>query len=326
MPTTTSTDISKIQQYLGENNEDLLRLAYGTMECWDQVTVLPDVKNKIRLTTLSVDKMVKPFVADFSPTANVIKFEPREIGVQTAKADLQLVPNDFRQTYLAQFIGSKGVGRTPQDLPFEKAIWEDVFSRFGEEVNDDTAYLGVHNASGTAAVDVADGWGTILAANIYNASTNADGIITPITTGALTATTAYAQLKALARSIPVKYRTPKWALKFYMSHATYESYLDNLDSLGVNSGRGNDPITGDNTIWLRGYKGIIELVPNTWMGDSGRIIATPKSNIILAADAVQQDLATMNFIPDVWSFKVGIACAIGFDFRYLPLIWCNEQV
>lgn len=323
---TTSTDVSKIKDYLGRNSADLLRLAYQGMEAWNQVTVLPDVKNKIRLTTLSIDKMVKPFSADFSPTENVIGFKPREIGVEVAKADLQVVPEEFRQTYLAQFTQTKGVMRTPQDLPFEKFIWEDVFAAFGEELNNDTAYLGVHNASGTSAKDVADGWGTILAANIYDDTENPDGVITPVTTGAITSDDAYEQLKTLVRSVEPKYRTPKWNLKAYMSYATYEAYLDNLDTLGVNTGRGNDPIGGANAKWLRGYQNIVELVPATWMGDSGRIILTPKANIILAADAVQQDLGKMNFVQDVWSFKVGIACAIGFDFRYLPLITCNEQV
>lgn len=312
---------AEMANYLGSNSADLLRLAYNQMEAWNQVTVLPDVKNKIRLTTLTVDKMVKPFKADFEPTANVIGFEPREIGVETGKADLQIVPEEYRQTYLAQFTPSnKGIMREPSDLPFEKFLWEDVFASFGEELNNDTAYLGVRNAAGTGAVDVANGWGTILATEIT--ATN----ITPITTGAIVKATAYEQLKSMARSAPTKYRTTRWGLKMYMSWETYEAYLDNLDTLGVNTGRGDDPISEANTKWLRGYRGIIELVPNTWMGDSGRVILTPKSNIILAADAIQQDLAKMNIIQDVWSFKVGIAAAIGFDFRYLPLIWCNEQV
>lgn len=301
--------------YGASNSKELFMLAYQSMDVWNDVTVIPNVKHNTRLTTLMIDNIVKPFKPEFEPTVDAIIFTPRIVGVDVAKADLRVVPEEYRQTYLAEFT-PKGVGRTPHDLPFEKFVWESVMAKFGQELNDVTAYFGVKNPAGTTAADVTDGFGTILAEMIT------DTVLTPVSTGAITSTNAVAQLKMMYRNIPAQYRRPNFGLKAYMSYSTYEAYLDNLDTLSVNTGRGLD--TG--TKWLRGAEGIMEIKPVSWMGDSGRVIMTPKSNIILASDAVEQDLAKLNVDQGVWHADVGIACALGFNFRYPGLIWTNEVV
>lgn len=303
-----------IQQYLGENSADLLMLAYQNMDVWNDVTVLPDVKNKIRLTTLLIDSIVKPYSSTFNPSLGKIKFSPREIGVDVGKADLLLDPEEYRQTYLAEFT-KKGVLRGPDDLPFSQYVWEAIFAKFGEELNNSTAYFGVKNAAGTAAVDVTDGFGTKLAAMITATE------VTPNTIGALASSTAQAQLLTLWRSIPEKFRVKKLAMTAYMSRSSYDAYEDGLDTKSYNTGLG-ESFLGPK--YLRHSDGLLELKPVSWMAGSSRVIITPKSNIILAADATQQDLGKMNIVQDVWTSKVGIAAALGFDFRYAGYIWCNE--
>jgi hypothetical protein len=46
--------------------------------------------------------------------------------------------------------------------------------------------------------------------------------------------------------------------------------------------------------------------------------------MIVGGDAIEQDLAQMNIVQNMWGFDLGIAAAIGFQFRYLPLLICNE--
>lgn len=304
--------------FAGYNSSSLFQLAYGSMDVWNDVFVLPDVKGLTRLSTLKINKGAKPFSCTFEATEDAIEFIPREINVHVGKYELEVCPEAYRQTYLAQF-QTKGVARTPEDMPFAKYVMESIFAEFGEELNDETAYLGVHNSAGTTAADITDGYGTILAAGITASA------ITPITTGAITSANAASKLTLLARAVPSKYLKPKWKLRMYMSYATYAAYTDNLLTMGYNTGRGIADIM-NGTKWLAGYEGIIEIVPATWMGDSGRVFITPFENIILAADATEQDLANANIVQDVWSFKIGIAAALGFNFRYLGLIWTNEQV
>ncbi len=305
-----------LAQYPGENSHELLRLAYDAMDVANDVTVYPDVKNDLRLTTLAISKIVKPFSSTFSPSSDVINFIPRTISVKVGKADLEVAPEDYRNTYLAHFM-QKGVTRTPEDLPFEQFLWEDVMRQFGEELNSETAYFGVYNAAGTNAIAVADGYGTILAQLILG------GEVIPNMIGAINSTDGVEQIKELYRRIPVKYRNAKTRLTAYMSHASYEAYEDSTEEKQYNSGTQDAMLKPK---WARGADGILELKPVSWMGESERVIITPRANIVMAQDATTQDLAKMNVVQDVWTAKIGIAAALGFNFHYAPLIWCNEAL
>ena len=86
MATNTGEITAEMLEYGAKNSSDLLTLAYQAMTVWNDVTVLPDVKNTIKLSTLEVDNIVKPFSEDFSPAANKFRFIPRESGVKVGKA------------------------------------------------------------------------------------------------------------------------------------------------------------------------------------------------------------------------------------------------
>jgi uncharacterized protein with GYD domain len=229
-------------------------------------------------------------------------------------AILSVIPEAYRQTYLAQFQG-KGVTRTPEDLPFAQYVLEQIFEKFGGELNDTTSYAGEYDANGASAIDVANGFGTILAAEITA------GNVTPEVLGAINSANAVSQYKKLWRKVPSKWRKKKLAWTMYMSHENYEAYEDNLETLNVNTGRGDDMLK---PVTLRGSAGLCTLKPVSWMGASDRIILTPKANMIVGGDAIEQDLAQMNIVQNMWGFDLGIAAAIGFQFRYLPLLICNE--
>lgn len=305
---------AEMQQYIGEKANELFLLAYQSLDVMDDVTFYPDVQNKLILTSFEIDDIVKPWSETVAPTVDAFRFIPRELDVDVAKAELRVVPEKYRQTYLAEFM-KKGVNRTPEDLPFAQYILEAIFKKFGEQLNNQTAYLGVKNTAGASAVDVTNGFGTILAAMITA------GDVVPTTLGAINSTNALAKLKQLFRLVPQKYRKAEWGWKAYMSTTTYEAYTDNLDVLQVNTGRGDDI---GNTQWLRGYKNILEMKPVSWMGASNRVIITPMSNIIMGGDALKQDLTKINVIEELWGALMGLAAAFGFQFRIPGLIYCNE--
>lgn len=304
----------EMKQYLGAHSGDLLTLAYQSMDVINDVTFYPDVKNKLILTTLEMDKIVKPFTPEFNPTPDAFRFKPRELDVKVGKAELTLIPEAYRQTYLAQFM-TKGVSRTPADMPFEQYLWEAFFAEFGEELNDETAYHGVYNAAGATAIDVADGYGKILA-DLVTAEE-----VTPEVLGAITATDGHEQLLQLWRKKVVgKYRKKSWKWTMYMAHKTYEAYMDSLDALPGNVGRGD--LTAQK--FLRKSDNLCELKPVSWMGSSSRIMLTPFRNILCGGDAVTGDLAKANVQERMWGADIGIAAALGFNFRYAPLLFCNE--
>lgn len=68
----------------------------------------------------------------------------------------------------------------------------------------------------------------------------------------------------------------------------------------------------------------MQIKPATWMGQSKRVIITPVRNVLLGVDAISQALAKANIVQQVWTAQVGIAAALGFQWRYPGLIWCSE--
>ena len=304
-----------MQDHLGQHAADLLTLAYNSMDVIQDVTFYPDVKNKLVLSTFEIDNIVRPFNADAATSTDKFRFVPRELDVKVAMAKLKVIPELYRQTYLAKY-QRPGIAKSPEDMPFSQYVLEQIFEKFGGELNDDTAYLGVHDANGTDPVDVANGFGTILASEILA------GNVTPKNLGAITATDSVNQLKSLWREVDTKWRKPKLQWTMFMSHSTYEAYEDKLETISPNNGRGEDMLK---PMYLRGSNGLCMLKPCTWMGDSERVILTPKANMIVGADAIEQSLAEMDIIPILFGFELGIAAAIGFQFRYLPLLYVNER-
>jgi hypothetical protein len=304
-----------MQQYLGKHKAGLFMLAYAAMTVFNDVTVYPDVKNKLIMSTLITKDFVKPFNTTFTGTADAFKFVPRELDVRVGKGELQIFPEKFRQTYLA-YMQTPGVARTPQDLPFAGYIMEAMFKQFGQELNSQTVYNGVYDAAGNNAAAVADGYGTILAGLIT------DGDVSPTVLGAVDSTNALEQYKELWRGIPEKNRDHAgYTWTAFMSRSKYEAYTDNLDNLQINTGRGDDI---PNTRFLRGSEQKLELRPVSWMSGSNRILITPKENIVMGTDQTTLDLATANIIQQMWGFDLGIAAALGFNFIHPELIYCNE--
>lgn len=312
----------KLKEHIGEHSAELIQLAYQSMDIINDVNLQVNVKNERTLTTLNVKSGAKPFKSTFEGNDDVVEFIPRKISVKPGKYETEFAPEEYRDTYLAQF-ARPGIAREFEDLPFSEYIANDLAAKFGEEVNDETAYFGVYNASGTTAAAIATGYGKIIADAIAYSGSDVNEKITPLVTGAITADDALEQLQLLYRNIPIKYRKPKYNLKAYMSVEAYEAYEDCLSNKGFNTGRGDDMLSPR---YLRGTRGILELKPVSWMGNSGRIIMTPFANINMALDTTSEDMAKANIVQKMWTVEMGMAAAFGFDFAYLPLVWCNEQV
>lgn len=307
---------AEIQQEIGRTSKELIQQIYTGMDAWTDASILPDVKNEMRLTEMFIADLVKPFKPEFDPTADALEFKPRTISVKTGKAELRFVPEEYRSTYLAQFM-RPGMARSPEDMPFARYILDDIVRKVADELNNVTAYNGVYNAAGTSAVDVADGWGTKLAAMIADATNP----LAPTVQGTYTAADGYTKALALARGVPERFLTPNSGLVMFMSLKTYWAIQDQIATLNLTTGRGFNDETKK---WLPTMEGIVEMRPVSWMNGSDRVFITPQRNIVIAADATQQDLASIHVIPEMWSAQLGIGFAIGFDFRTQGLIWLND--
>jgi len=304
-----------LQTEIGTHSADLMRQVYSNFDAWNDATIIPGVKNEITLTKLFINNLIKPWSGTFTPTVDAVEFKPRKLSVKVGKAELKVIPEDYRSTYLAQFM-KPGVARTPEDLPFARYILEDVFAKIGEELNTVTAYNGVYNGAGTAAVDVANGWKTELGTMITGAE------VTPTVTGTLTSSDAFTKIKGMLDAIPDKYKVPGLKLKIYLSRATYNKVLAEIRTFDIMFGKGFE---GTRPTWFPDYENIVELKPVSWMSGSNRVIITPQDNLVILTDDTVVDLAKINVVQEMWGAQLGIAFAIGFNFAS-NMIWCNDVV
>ena len=114
-------------------------------------------------------------------------FNDRVLTAYQSKVDLELDSEEFRNTYLA----------TLPEMPFEQFAVAQAAREFLATIQTSTLYLGVRNGAGTAAADVCDGWGTILAAAIVA------GDVVPVATGAITSANAVTKVEQLADAVDV---------------------------------------------------------------------------------------------------------------------------
>lgn len=304
----------ELKQQIGDNAPDLMKLAFDQVKVFQDTTYLTGIKNERRFTTLKINKLMKPYTGNFNARANAIEFKPRTVNVKRGQIDIEVNPEDYRDTYLAQF-QRQGVDRTPDDMPFGSYIIDEVAAAIGEEINSKAAYHGVYDDEGTDPEDVCNGYGYHIA-NLIE-----DDVITPVSTGVITADDAYDQFTAVWRNVPDKYRqNARWQMNMYVPVGAYELYEDCLGNKNWNFGRGDDALA---PVYLRGSGGMCRLIKANWMTDTNRIFVTPLENILSMVDN-PMDMVSPNIVYDVYKFKMGVLPVIGFDFRFGELVWCNN--
>lgn len=187
-------------------------------------------------------------------------FSDRTLTAYQTKWDYEFDPENFRNTYLA----------TLPDMPFEQAAIDQVSKTYLDTILRLSLYLGVRNGAGTAAVDICDGWGTIIAAEIT--ATN----LTPITTGAITTANAVTQVELVADGVATWMK--EMGFLIYCSYDIFQKFCAHYRTL--NGFQYQRDVTGDYRIDGRNAF----LRPVAWMGTSQRLIATLPNNLVFGTD------------------------------------------
>lgn len=187
-------------------------------------------------------------------------FTDRTLTAYQAKYDQELDPEDFRNTYLA----------TLPEMPFEQYAVEHAGNRFLDALMRSTLYLGVRNGAGTAAADICDGWGTIIAAEIT--ATN----ISPVVTGAITSANAVTKVEQVYDASDVTMK--RMPAKMYCSYSVFRNYMYHYRTLNgfgfKRDEKGKYMLDGTDC----------ELTPVAFMGTSSRLIMTLPGNLVFGTD------------------------------------------
>lgn len=262
------------------------------------VQVRTNVKTPQALTKLSAVGGPRPYRAVDDIAGNGVKFTDRTLTVYNSKWDYDFDPEEFRNTYLAN---------DPQ-VPFAQAAAEQLAKEYLAGIQTSTLYLGVRNAAGTGAVDICDGWGTIIAAAIVATT------LTAIATGVITNANAVTKFEQVAAALPTWMRENGFII--YCSYANFDNYRQHYRATYGFSFEKS--VEGDYK--LDNINGIIR--PVGWMNSSARLIATVENNLVFGTDIENVQVAASvrrNII------EARPMMAAGTQIQDLAAIFVNDQ-
>lgn len=309
MPT---VNLAGLAAYAGQREKALILQVLRGLTASKDLTLMTGIKTTRQLTKLTTASVARPFIGDFEATDSSLTFADRELATYRGKGEWLIDIEEFYGTWLEENLQPGAPEQTKEAVPFSKYVFTQLVAQLAEDLNLRAVWNGVRNAAGKSAVDITDGFNTILKREIL-----ANKIV-PVTTGSL-ATDAVSKVEALYKAHDSKYRElPMFA---FMSYASYDRYCEDYRAK-----YGQNSIT--DTFLQKAIEhsnGKCFLKPALWMGNSGRIVVTPKENMIIGTDR-ESDMNQLKTLPRMWKLEVGASFNIGCQFRDLEVMQVNEQV
>lgn len=351
-----SPDISALSAYAGTNEKKLFSTLVNAMDFANDITVYKNVKTKVRMTKLRAGNGARPYSDTFEPTGNDLVYTNRYLEVQAGKRDLQVFPSKYRETFMSEMLTP---GNDVKEIPFAQYVMEQIMKENAAEINDEMVYFGFDK---TTAV-VFDAGATYTANTDYVTFSNgtttdyylcvsnttagqtplthaakwqnvnaraiavgfkkriADAVtaseVSVETTGSIGASTALAQFRAVYRKLSAPYR--KAGVNIYCS-------LDNADLLqdDIEDKIGKYTEKESGLLYLPGTNQKCKIIPATWMGTSGRLIATPKENLLFGTDLLS-DLNKIRTDEHLRHLDLGMDFLAGTQIRDFGAMVVNDQ-
>ena len=305
-----------------------------------------NVKKPQALTKLSAVGGPRPYAAANDLTDGA-KFTDRILTVEQSNWDYDVDPEKFRNTYLAQ----------NTDVPFFEFIIDQVAKEYLSQLNNRSVYFGVdksaisawqggpttyvagdevsfvegeltnyYRANATTLANespathpakwdkinveaIAEGWKSLLEKEIAAAN------IIEVATGAITAANAVTKIEQMVESTPAWYKEEDGII--FASWTNFENYKKHYRTL---NGFKFEP-RANGEYFVDGYRNI-RLRPVSWLGSSGRVIATLREGLVYGTDGESVELHTSmrrNII------EVRQMMPVGFQMSDVEVVFPNDQ-
>ncbi len=345
----TSPDLSALAAYVGKYEQKLFSKLFNEFDAISDLTFFQGIKKAVNMTKLRAGDGARPGSAQLQSSGTDLKYTGTVLAPVWGKRDITVIPSDYNETWMAEV---KSAGVNPKEIPFASYVWGQVMIELAAELNDKTIYFGFDKAD-AVAYNIANAYvvGNYVTFDtpstglndyykcIANAAAgdtpatdplkwqmvNAEAIcigfgkriadavtagdLTPIATGAITSSDAYAQFIEMFRSLPVAYQ--KRGASIFGSFDSCNALADDFETK-VGKYTERDEKTGE--VFLSKTNRMCKIVPATWMGDSGRLIATPKANVIIGTDSAS-DFNKMETDVHLRAIDAGIDFSLGTIFR-----------
>lgn len=304
----TITDVASYLAYVQDYRPDLIIRGFYSPKTARLATVREGLKGKETLTRLKfgTGKAVA-WKEDFSASTGAVTFHPRTLEVTAIKRDLTFVPQLFESSYLGAF---RQRGQNPgQDLPFEGFILNTLLSGNAEELAE-AWWQGVKAGSVTPGTTVMnqcfDGFLEIIKDEITGGGIPGGQVVaTP--GGAITTTNIVELLESMWLTLGASYK--EMPVDVYMSWANFQKYQQ-----GYRETYGFNFTNTQNARATLDFSMNAELIPLPEMGTSNRIVMTPRGNLNVGFDDLN-DTGLFNMeqnkrAMDWWmDFKTGVQIA-----------------
>ncbi|QJD79529.1 hypothetical protein [Spirosoma rhododendri] len=354
----TQTDLQAIAGYAGEYAETIILAVMQALDITKDVSVLTNLKTSTILPKYVASEGLRPYSSAVkTPKGQSGTFSARRIDPRTAMKILDIIPEEFRDTYLA-----RGLAANAKDYPqgFGQYFWLAQILKIAEEINDNI-YLSIDPktvAPFDATVNYTVGSKVFFEENYYQVVTATTAGQTPtsvpasfldinnkclgigfgtiiaqeynslpaanrIATGIITDTNAFDKVSGMYKAMPSK----KQALggTAFVSYNTYQNYQSSLLNKFTN-GTSAYEVPGKPGMLIFGSDGKWNVQAASWMGNSGRIIMTqPKKNMFMGTDQLP-DLTTVgNMIPHIHGFLAKFQMILACQFADMDTLFVNDQ-
>ena len=226
-------------------------------------------------------------------------FTDRVLTAYQSKIDLELDAEDFRNTYLAEL----------PEMPFEDFAVQQSAQQFLDAVYTDTLWLGVRNGAGTAAADICDGWGTIIAADIISGD-----LTNVVATNAISASNAVTEIEKVTNGTTAKMKQKGGIV--YVSYTVFQYYRTHYRATYGFSFNPNQ----EGSYMIDGTK--FKMVPCAFMGTSGRVVVTYPGNLVFGTDLGR---ISMHPTPHLNLLQTRLLMPAGCQIRDLDVLFVNDQ-
>ena len=267
------TTAAALQAYVRTYGVQLITRGFYGFASRDIISLHENVKGQKILTRVEFQKIVRRWQAAFSAPADLVEFKPETLLVQPARVDMEVVPQEWEESYLGHF---RKPGFTVDDYPFEAYLMDQKLAAIASEF-EDAIWSGVA-AGSPAATDTLDqlfdGFLHQIA-DLITATT-----LTPVATGAIAESTAVDQINSMVDQLHAVLKARPTVC--YMSMGNAAKYIRNYkDKFGKYTERKIDSMINTG-VQLDEYPCTVIGVPG--MGTSGRVIVTPVWNMAVGTD------------------------------------------
>jgi len=147
-----AVDVAAITAFADEHKRDIINTLINDMDIAKDITVIPNVKNKVQLTKLTVADGARPYSSTHEPKSGALVFSDRELSTSIGKRDLLIDHRDFKAKHLAwRTRPGNNANKDFNDMEFAPFTWMKISEGVKRELNDQVSYLGFDRTTGVTA-------------------------------------------------------------------------------------------------------------------------------------------------------------------------------